>query len=47
MPFKNPTAFRNQWLDYTPRWARVTFRQMMFYGVHLGHSTLGSNPYCG
>lgn len=47
MPFNNPTGFRSQWLDYTPRWARVTFRQMMFYGVHLGHSTAASNPYCG
>lgn len=41
------TIISKQWLDYTPRWARITFRQMMFYGIHLGHSVFNSNPFCG
>lgn len=43
----NIATVSKQWIDYAPRWARVTFRQMMYYGVHLGHSVLNSNPYCG
>lgn len=34
-------------MDYAPRWARVTFRQLMFSAVNLGHTVFNSTPYCG
>lgn len=40
------SVLRNNLVEILPKWTRVAFTQLIFYGIHLGHSLSNTLNFC-